>query len=100
MLQLNENHGQVNITFTDQMDIIRALTAFQGLNCIYNHGMVLTRTATQKRCLEVLAEVFGEKVSSAKARKVWPTQSLGGFENWCSWWLEVLGYIERPQESR
>ncbi len=95
MIQFHEMaNGTVGVSFTDRMDTIRALTAFQGLNAIYNRGYKITRTGTQKRCLEVLAEVFGEKVSYAKARKMWPTKSLGNFENWCWWWLKATGYIE------
>ena len=59
MIQLNQTTAGLEISFTDRMDTIRALTAFQGLNCIYNMNMKLTRTATQGRCLAVLNEVFG-----------------------------------------
>ena len=98
MIQFHEMaDGNVGVSFTDNMDTIRALTAFQGLNAIYNHGWKLTRTATQKRCLEVLAEVFGEKVSYAKARKMWPAKSLGNFEAWCWWWLEATGHITKAE---
>jgi len=94
MIQFTMTPQGLGIGFDSHMDTIRALTAFQGLNCIYNMDMKLTRVATQGRCLQVLEEVFGVKVSCRKARKMWPAKSLGSFDNWCLWWVEAVGLVE------